>query len=205
MSLMDLSAARARGIALPTDDQQAQAIIDEVEAEMARVLGQLVGPRTETFYTGWATSGKLALSRYTDEATILDNGTSVDADHFRLVDRGSAIARNYFAPSWWWTGPYVEVTYSPNDETEVRAIGYQALVLSATPETASGSLISEDIGDYGYQRATILQSPQGSIAARKALIRSLLPKRDSLYNIRPTHGDFPSRSDGIINRAEAPL
>ena len=203
-----LADARTLGIPLPADDTLAQSILDQVEAEMARILGPLTGSRTETFYTGGANTGKLSLGRYTDAVAVVDNGATVATGQFRLIDRGSAIARDYNAASWWWTGPYVGVTYEPNDLAEVTAVAYQVLALSYSPEVAAGALQAETIGSYSYSKAGGTQSPQGSLAARKSLIKSLLPKRDSLVNIRPSHLDYPTRADvqsQIINMAEPPL
>lgn len=206
-TLLVLADARKRGIPLPADDAVAQDILDETEAELARYLGgPLTGSRTETFYVGNTSFGKLSLQRYTDAVTVTDNGQAVDAAHFRLIDRGSAIARHYTAPSWWWTGQYVAVTYEPNDELEVTAVAYRLLALSATPATAVGALKREQIGDYEYELGDAAATPQAASASRKALASSVLPKRDALYNLRSTRQDYPDpfrRTE--INAAEVPL
>jgi len=76
--MITLVEARDRGIELPADDVVAQDIIDEQEAWLARRIGPLEGPRTETFYVGVAaTYGKLGLRRYTDLVTIVDGGYTV--------------------------------------------------------------------------------------------------------------------------------
>ena len=208
-----LADARSRGINLPSDDTVAQAILDETEAFLARELGgPLTGSRTETFYVGTGgRSGKLSLSRYTSSVSVADNGTDVDSDQFRLVDRGSAIARNYSAASWWWTGAYVAVTYEPNDLDELTSIAYQVLALSSSPAVAAGDLTAETIGAYRYERggAGATTTPvQSSLAARKALVASLKPKVDALHSLRATRLDYPQMSDwastGIVNQAEPP-
>jgi hypothetical protein len=207
-TVLDLDDARALGIPLPADDTLAQAALDQVEAEMERILGPLTGSRTETFYTGGTTTGKLSLGRYTDAVAVVDNGVTVATGQFRLIDKGSAIARDYNAASWWWNGPYVTATYEPNDLLEVTAVGYQVLALSATPEMAAGALQAETIGSYSYSKAGGTQSPQGSLAARRSLIKSLLPKRDTLLNVRPTRVDYPTRADvaqQVVNLSEPPL
>ena len=205
-TVLVLADARARGIALPADDTIAQAVLDETEAWLERMLGgPLVGTRTETFYvTVSGRAGKLSLQRYTDAVSIEDNGDAVDNDHFRLIDKGSAIARTYSAAAWWWTGPYVAVTYEPNDLLELSSVAYQILSMSATPEQAAGQYQSETIGSYTYAKAGGAQSPQGSLGARRSLARSILPKRDGLVNVVPTHLDYPSPRDasGFLNAPE---
>lgn len=208
-TVLVLTDARALGIDLPADDTLAQAQLDQTEAFMARILGPLTGSRTETFYVGINALGKLSLSRYTDAVTLTDNGVAVPDAQVRLIDRGSAVARDYFASSWWWNGPYVAATYEPNDALEVADVGYQILALSPTPEAAAGALQSEQIGAYAYSKGGGTQTPQGSRGARAALVKSLLPKRDSLINVRPTRLDYPVPSDiraqAIINTAEPPV
>lgn len=201
-----LATARARGINLPADDDIAQAILDETEAELEQYLGgPLTGSRTETFYVGSVSAGKLSLGRYTDAATIEDNGTTVATDQYRLLDRGSAVGRDYSAASWWWTGPYVAVTYEPNDLLRVTSVLYQLLALSASPAQASGALKRERIGQYEYELGdTAAASAPAAAGNRRALARTLIPKRDALHNIRATRLDYPSR-EYIANAPEIPV
>lgn len=197
--MITIAEARARGIALPSDDAVAQNIIDETEAWLARRIGPLDGERTETFYVGVsAAHGKLSLRRYTDSVDVTDGGSAVAAGHYRLVDNGSAIHLKYAAPSQWWTGPYVEVTYTPNDEDEVRRVLFMLLAM-AVDEHADGPYQSETIGDYSYTKGSA-SSLAGS-GTRGALADSILPKRDAattLHSVsRPLH-----RGDQIINLPE---
>lgn len=188
-----LESARARGIDLPSDDDAAQAIIDEETAWLVRKIGPLEGERVETFYVGLGeTRGRLGLRRYTDEVAIVDAGTAVNADHVRLIGNGSIVVRTYSSPTRWWAGPYVTATYTPNDELEVDRVLYDLLALAAAP---AGPYTSEQLGSYSYQK----RAASETAATRAALVSSLLPKRDQLVTLggRPTMAGDP-----VINRPE---
>lgn len=194
-AVITLSDARARGVALPAGDTVAQDIIDEQEAWLTRRIGLLTGARTETFYVGLGeTQGKLSLSRYTDAVEVSDNGVALDAARVTLIDRGSAVLLSRSELSPWWQGPFVEVTYSPNDEDEVRRALYDLCALAvslATPHT------SEQIGSYSYSGGGF-----GATAATRAQIASsLLPKRDPATSVVARPGRV-SADDPVINRAE---
>jgi hypothetical protein len=176
-------------------------MIDEQESWLARRIGPLEGPRTQTFYVGiGATYGKLGLKRFTDSVTLTDGGTTVDTGHYRLVDEGSSVVRRYESPTQWWTGPYVEATYIPNDEDEVRRVLYQLVTIAADPN-AESPFNSEQIGGYSYSKGAAQGA--GAVEGRKsALALSLLPVHDAaltLFSIsRPLE-----YGDPVINRAEA--
>jgi len=177
--VINLADARARGVMLPADDDVAQDILDEAEARLAAIIGPLLGDRTETFYVGVArTDGKLGLARFTDSVAVTDGAALVDVDHYRLVDRGSAIHRTYVSPVRTWTGPYVSVVYEPNDELRVRSVLYDLAALHAEPADDRNS---ERIGDYSYSRGVSGGPTRASIEA--TLISSLLPTRDPLTTI----------------------
>jgi len=193
--ILVLADARARGINLPADDGVAQDILDEQEAWLAQRIGPLTGSRTERFYVGLSfTREGLGLRRYTDAVTLTDGGSAVDAAYFRLVANGSAVVRTHDAPTQWWTGPYVDATYTPNDEAAVRGVLYGLVGLAVDPETPYDS---ETVGDYSYSRGSAGKSP----AARKAVLAaSLEPKRDpalTLLTRRRLVADDP-----VINRPE---
>jgi hypothetical protein len=197
--VITLGEARARGIALPADDVVAQDIIDEQEAWLARKLrGPLEGSRTETFHVGYGrTTGKLALARYTDAVTITDGAAALASGQFRLVDHGSGLERLETGSSLWWTGPYVAVTYEPNDESEVRRVLFDLVALAATPaETHT----SEQIGAYSYSGGGVASRS----AARAVLASSLIPKRDPLVSMVAVSRRL-AIEDPVINRAESPL
>lgn len=195
--MLTIAEVRARGVELPSDVDAAQAVIDEQEAWLERKIGPLDGERTETFYVGLGgTWGKLALSRYTDEVAVVDGGSVVDPAILALVDRGSAITRIY--PATWWTGPYVTVTYTPNDEDEVRRALYGLVSLEAQP---AGALESETIGAYAYSRgAATVAKP----ATRAALASAILPTRDPALTLKAVSRRLVYE-DPVINRAEPDL
>lgn len=202
-TVINLADARARGVMLPVDDDVAQDILDEAEARLAAAIGLLTGERTETFYVGISrTDGKLGLSRYTDAVVLTDgaivSGPTVDADHYRLVDSGSAIHRTYVSPARYWTGPYVTATYTPNDELRVRSVLYDLAALHAEPADDRNS---ERLGDYSYSRGVSGGPTRATIEA--ALIASLQPKRDPASTIYAVSRRLGAPDQGtVINLPE---
>jgi hypothetical protein len=196
--MITLDEARARGIALPADDDVAQDIIDEQEAWLARRIGPLEGDRTETFYVGvMAAQGKLGLRRFTDAVVLTDAGVTVNTDLYRLVDHGAGVELLYVAPFPWWTGPYVTAAYEPNDADEVRRALFDLVAIAAQPASA---MLSETIGAYQYTRASVGSPAQ----ARAIIVSSLLPKRSPLATLYAV--SRPIRpGDPVINRPELPL
>lgn len=204
-SLIELAKARKRVPSLPSDATAAQAIIDEQEAWLARRVGQLIGERTERFWVGSRygyyrpndRSGKLALSRFTDSVTVEDNGDPVDADDYRLIDRGAAIILGANVLDRSWTGPYVDVTYTPTDRTEIERVLYQLIAWEADPPTV---LQGERIGSYSYTQATSLTGIK-PVYARAALIADILPRPDGSTTVRalPRH---VNRDSVVINLPE---
>lgn len=198
MSVVLLEDARARGIALPSDDAVAQDIIDEQEAWLARRIGLLEGARTETFFVGGLTVGgdasvaRLGLRRYTDSVTVTDAGAAVDAARYRLVGDGSAIVPAPDDPAAYWTGPFVTVTYTPNDLSEVKAAIYNLLALAGPTGTPENGLASETIGAYSYSRGAGGAAP--TLASKAVIASSLLPKQNQAATLyastrRSTPGD----------------
>lgn len=209
MTLPVLGDYRARGIALPSDGVVAQDIIDKEVAWLARKLGgSLEGERTETFHVGYSrTAGKLSLRRYTSAVTLVDGGSAVAADQYRLVDDGAAIER--IEPNLpWWTGPYVVATYTPNDLDEIERALYDLVALAVATGPSAGvnlAVASETIGAYSYSvgggAGTVAQS---RIATRAVIVASLIPKRDPLVSLAAVSRNL-SIEDPVINRAELPL
>lgn len=198
--MISIAEARARGIALPSDDLVAQDMIDEQEAWLARRIGPLEGPRTETFYTGVSgTYGKLGLRRYTDSVVLVDGATTVNTGHYRLVDNGSAVQRRYESPTLWWTGPYVTATYTPNDEDEVRKVLFQLVEIQVDPH-ANTPYNSEQIGAYSYSKGGGAAGVIGIEGQRVALADSILPERDPALTLSVSRG--VRYGDPVINRAE---
>ena len=176
--MITVAEARARGISLPSDDDAAQGVIDEQEAWLAARIGPLDGSRTETFYVGLGrTDGKLRLRRRTDSVAVTDGGAAVSSSLLRLVDNGGAIRRKHPNGRLVWTGPYVEVTYTPNDEDQVRRVLFALIALEAQPV---GPYSSERMGEYSYTRG---QGSMDPTAARAALVSSLLPKPDKAMTL----------------------
>jgi len=197
--ILDLTEARNRGLDLPADDTAAQNILDETEAWLARKIGPLTGERTETFYAGlYAVSGALGLRRYTDAVDVVDGNASVSTGHIRLVQNGAAVTHTYAAASAFWKGPYIEVTYEPNDLLEVTRALYALVELELSPE--AGEITGETLGSYSYQRgAGFAQVPKGHKMA--AIVSELLPKRAQLQTIYAvSRGVTPD--DPVINRPE---
>lgn len=195
--ILVLADARIRGIALPTGGTVAQAILDGTEDWLTQRIGLLAGERTERFFVGLArTHGRLGLARYADPETVAvdDGGSSVAADKFRLVARGSAIVRTYTSASRWWTGPYVEVTYEPAFQAALREALYSLLALAGDE---AGSLTSETMGDYSYTRS----GSANVRASRAAIVSSLLPRRDAELTLY-SRGRPLNAYDPVINRAE---
>lgn len=195
--MITVEEARSRGIALPADDDAAQAIVDEQEAWLARRIGPLDEEITETFYVGLSrTDCKLALRRYTDAVVVTDNGVLVDAERVILLDNGSAVGLR--VPSTGpYVGPYITVVYTPSDELEVRRALYGLLSLETAP--IGGELESETLGDYSYTRGGRSSSPT---ATRAALVSEVLPKRDQGETIIVASSRRLVDEDPIINRAE---
>lgn len=205
MSLIVLAEARKRVPSLPSNDTAAQQILDEQEAWLARRLGgPLTGERTETFWVGGVNRyrtglgyGKLSLSRYTDDVEVVDNGDTLDSDSIRLIDRGSAIILGADVLSRWWTGPYVAVSYTPNDKTEVQRVLYQLIAWEADPPTV---LQGERIGSYSYTQATSLTGIKPTYA-RAALVGEIIPQRDPLTSL-VSQPHYVGRESFVINLPE---
>jgi hypothetical protein len=194
--------ARARGIALPADEDAAQAIVDEQEAWLARRIGPLDEEITETFYVGVVrTSTKLGLRRYTDAVVVTDGGVLVDEDELALLDNGSSVGHVYGTslPLLAWRGPYVSVVYTPTDELEVRRALYGLLSLETDP--LGSELESETLGDYSYTRGGRAVTPA---ATRAALVSEILPKRDQALSVLVAVSRRLGPWDPVINAPEPP-
>lgn len=171
--IITVAEARLRGVTLPSDDDAAQAAIDEQVDWLAKRVGPLDGERTETFYVGFGRArGCLYLRRYTDAVVIVDGPTTLVDDQFVLEGNGSSVRRQLTNYPLGWTGPYVTATYRPNDEDSVRKVLIDLLTLAAG---SVGALQSETIGAYTYNRGNgkLIAGQRGTLAS------SLLPRRPS--------------------------
>jgi hypothetical protein len=167
MSLIDLEDAQDRVASGITQDQ-----IDEVEEELAGLIGPLIGERTETYLLSearaprWNIDG-LWLSRKTD-AVILTNGDDAEllvaGTDYRLIN-GLLIEHITNGEAWLDT---MAATYSPNDEEQVRSVIYDMLTFRQTP-TGTQSI---RIGAYSE---TYFPEGAGSEAVIGALLRRVLP------------------------------
>ncbi len=150
--------ARER-IALPSDDDAAQGVIDEMEAWLVSLIGPLDGERTETFLAPPATAS-LRLRRPTDAVVVEGPDgaiTTYDLVNGRFLVRSSAA---------YWAGP-ITVTYTPTDDALVRGVLFGLLEVGS-----EGGYQSEQMGSYSYQRPRA-----DAVAARWALVHRLLPRR----------------------------
>lgn len=199
-TILDLTEARNRGIGLPADDTAAQNILDETEAWLARRIGLLEGERTETFYVGLqSVYGRLGLQRFTDAVDVVDANNAVDAAHVTLVDKGASLTRTYSSPSPYWTGPYVAVTYTPNDLLEVTSALYSLAALDDRVTDSAGDITAETIGSYSYVKAAGFNQPTKR-QQRAAIVASLLPKREQAVTLSVSRK--VRAYDPVINRAE---
>lgn len=175
-SLVSPDEVQARGIGLELSDEALQDVIDEVESWLARRIGPLTGERTETLYPRREDEW-LYLRRPADSITLDNAGTTVTAGesigNYRLLYSGSVV--QLIGIDWYLNatgiglGP-VEVTYTPNDEAEVRGAIFDLIRL----RQAEGPYVSERIGEYSYQKA---QSAGAMDTARNAVLQRLTPKR----------------------------
>ncbi|MEO6604553.1 MAG: hypothetical protein ABIN55_02945 [Aeromicrobium sp.] len=158
--MLTVAEVRARErIALPTDDDAAQGVIDEMEAWLITLIGPLDGSRTETFLAPPATAS-LRLRRPTDAVAVAGPDgaiTTFDLINGRLVVR--ATGADY------WVGP-ITVTYTPTDDILVRGVLFGLLEVGS-----EGGYESETIGSYSYSHPR-----SDAVSARWALVRRLLPR-----------------------------
>jgi len=152
-------------------DADLETVIAREEAALARVIGPLDGPRTQTFYPDAhpeTFSLPLILARPTDAVTLSDNGQALASGDYRLHPNGLVIER---MPGWtYWHGP-MAATYTPNDLLEVQRVLIELTRLTVT-ETG---YLSETIGDYSYSRGARGGSLNPTEAARSRLIQGLIP------------------------------
>lgn len=130
MSLVSLSDANARvGDAITQDN------IDEVEDQLSRLIGPLIGERTETFFLpdrrDKGIVDGLYLSRYTDSVSLTHDGnTLTSGTDFRLLNQ-YLVERNPTSTTSWLED--MVATYTPNDEEVARSIIFDWLTYRQTP------------------------------------------------------------------------
>lgn len=172
MSLVDLEDAQARAGEI-TQDQ-----VDEVEEELASLIGPLVGSRTETFYLSearnprWMIDG-LFLSRKTDAVILTTNSIGEDAvsltagTDYRLINN-LLIERIKTGEAWL---DVASATYTPNDEEAVRSVIYDLLTYRQTPAGTQ----SIRIGMYSETYFPEGNSTTSADPVLGALLRRVLP------------------------------
>ena len=174
MSTATIAEVRAL-VATGLSDPDLQPVIDREESYLARELGApIAGERIQQVWRSRLTASfdDIHLARPTDAlTTVTDNGVTIDPADVRLLAAGTIA--ELVAGSW--SGPLVELTYTPNDVLQVIRVVIELCRLTLG-ETGFNS---EDIGDYRYQRSGILQATATQIqaASRKALVRTLLVSR----------------------------
>lgn len=180
MSLLTIERLRSQIEADQTDDEL-QAIIDDEESWLAARIGPLAGSRSETFYA-YSVDAPLRLRRRVTTATVADDGTATDVV---VIDNGWAVESTLGA----WDGPVV-VTYTPDDEAEVRRVVLELVRLTLT-ETGYQS---QRQGDYSYTKGSV-----ETRLARHALVRSLQPPpfNGSLRLTSSTYG--PLRVSQVVS------
>jgi hypothetical protein len=165
--IVTIAEVRAR---ITTDllDAQLEDIITTEAAWLARRIGPLEGTRT---VRAWRVDADLDtpifLRRPTDTVVVSDYGTDIDAADLRLLADGTKVE----LATGPWTGPWVDVTSTPNDLEEVKRVVIELVRLTVT-ETGYAS---ERIGEYSYNKGSGQNPAQAAQAARNALVRDLLP------------------------------
>lgn len=152
-------------------DGDLQAIIDREEAYLARELrAPIAGERTQQVWRlpFQHSYSDITLMRPTDAVTtVVDNGVTLDLSRIRLLDTGGVIE----LADGPWSGPLIEVTYTPNDELEVVRVVVELCRLTLQETGYS----EEQIGTYRYSRGRSLATPmQIQASSRRTLVRSLM-------------------------------
>lgn len=174
--VITLDEARARGIALPTDNDAAQSVIDEQEAWLTTRVGPLTGERTETFRVDGSCDGTLYLARHADSVEVTDGESVLILDEDFLYGHGT-VSRVFGIYPARWIGPLVEVTYTPPVD-EVRRVLFSLIGFEAAP---TGPYESEQIGSYSYHRSST--GGTAASAQRAALASSLIPHRPTSQSV----------------------
>ena len=155
MSLVSLSDAQSRVGDAVTQDQ-----IDEVEEQLARLIGPLIGERTETFFVSErryrGVVDGLYLSRYTDAVTLSHAGTQLTSGtDYRLL--GHSLIERIPDSSTSWIQDMAAV-YEPNDEEQVRSVIFDWLTYRQTP----AGIQSIRIGAYSETYFPATSSDEGT-------------------------------------------
>ena len=146
MGLVTVSEARERIGALHLSDAMLQAVLDRAEAMIVERYGENYSDGlqvTERFYQSFPTLLLVFLKRRaTSLVTVLADGTDVTADT-RLLYDGWAVKLPQYAQE-------VEVTYTPEDDTEKRR---EAIIDLARLMVSRTAFQSESAGGVSYRAA----------------------------------------------------
>jgi hypothetical protein len=150
VSLLLLDEAQAAGIGAELDEAALQDAIDEEEAWLARKIGPLVGERTERFRLTYITPlpTQVQLRRPTDSVEVEQDSTEVDMGGLDMLADGWVVGRLPLGTRF--TG-VLDITYTPNDELEVKRALKELLGLTLATQGSAG-LSAEVMGSYSYAR-----------------------------------------------------
>jgi hypothetical protein len=169
MSLVSLSDAQDRAGDSVTQDQ-----IDEAEEDLERMIGPLVGERSETFLFSerahpWRAVDGLYLQRYTDSVSLTHDGDALtEGTDFRLLAH-SLVERVHDSATGW--SQDMVATYEPNDEEIVRSVIFDLLTYRQTP----AGLQSIRIGAYSETFFPSATSANNADVVVGAMLRKILP------------------------------
>lgn len=173
MSLVSLSDAQDR-----VGDAVTQDNIDEVEEQLVRLIGPLIGERTETYLLTQrrdllTTVDGLYLSRYADSATVTHDGnTLTGGTDYRLIRKH--LIERIPASSTTWTETMV-ATYTPNDEEQVRSVIFDWLTYRQTPAGIQSIRIGAYSETYFPAAGSTEQVSRVADPVVAAFLRRILP------------------------------
>jgi hypothetical protein len=192
VSLVSLADAQSR-----VGDAVDQDLIDEVEEELTRLIGPLIGERTETFYVSDRRCKDrvdgLYLSRYTDSAVVVHDTTTLTATtDYRLLDH-YLVERNPESETSWFED--MTATYTPNDEEQVRSVIFDWLTYRQTPT----GIQSIRIGSYSetYFPAGSGGTKQSADPVVRGFLRRILPS-SGLGPLREPFRYYATRRDRTL-------
>lgn len=154
MSLITTEEVEAR-FATGLDTDTLQEVIDQQESWLTRKIGQLTGERTLTMHPD--PIGPIYLPRPCDDCTVQVNGDDLDASRFRLTGTTLEYLSGTVPVPWWGT---IAVTFTPNDESEVKDALMQLVHLTVT----SAPFMSEQGDGRSATRFTTYNRQRSMIA-----------------------------------------
>lgn len=163
----------------PLADEPLTDIIAREESWLAHRIGPLAGVVTQQFWLMMSDADStLYLARPTDAVAVNDGGIVLTDAQVRLLERGTAIEKVL----GYWNGTTdrqlgpVAVTYTPNDEADVKKVLID-LVRLAVSETGFNA---ETIGQYSYTRDKLKQPERLAASLMVKPVTSTIRLRSSL-------------------------